>query len=51
MNRFKITFAFMRAVPALLLILVSATVCYGRADQSFLLFFSNDVLGETEPCG
>jgi hypothetical protein len=34
----------------LLLLLLSATVATA-GDRSFVLFYSNDVHGETEPCG
>ena len=41
-------------LTVLLIIMVSEfypAVAIGNGEQSLLLFYSNDVLGETEPCG
>lgn len=35
----------------LLLALTSPTMGHGADEQRFRLFYSNDVHGETEPCG
>jgi len=43
---------FVRFSVALALLLSSVTVAAGNAAASgFLLLYSNDVRGETEPCG
>jgi len=44
-----------RILP-LLLLFMAIHLCLPRgeaiaAEQQFMLFYSNDVLGETEPCG
>ncbi len=41
---------FTSIVVFCLLFLVSGS-CYGKVGSSFLLFYSNNIMGETEPCG
>lgn len=35
----------------LFLFFVSANLCHGETRPSFIIFYSNNVLGEIEPCG
>jgi len=46
----KLSHLFPSIVVLCLLLLVSGS-CYGKVGSSFLLFYSNNIMGETEPCG
>lgn len=51
MKNQTITLMTLQLASICLFLFLTTATCYGTDDDSFLLFYSNNVYGETDPCG